>query len=223
MFRYQPLGDDAVTNSSSCMLFPPGPGGSLAQSTAQASESFTAVDGLVSTDATAGISPELNVEGFSMNSSASDTVDFATGGPARAGLIELTVTTISFRQLNLDAAQATISDGTHEYVYNPNGTTSTPGSCSFGDVCRYQATLPLDLGATFTISAFGNASSISPTFGGGESSEGTAIVGSTLFEASGAGPVPFVAFPAPEPSTLLCLGFLAIALACACGKVSLGA
>jgi hypothetical protein len=140
------------------------------------------------------ISPILEGPGFQALAHASDTEEYVSFGPPRLGTIQLDVVTDSFRQSNPDAAEVVITDGVHQYIYNPNGMVSTPGMCSFPSTCEYKPTLPFDLGTTFVIFGFANAGLSSTTVGGGSANDSAVMITFTL-------PVEFAVVPVPEAST----------------------
>src|SRR5579875_1243885 len=140
-----PTQTTTVTGSSVCQLSAPPPVTSGVQAMAQAGDSIAGLQGTLPAETSAGISPAPSVPaGYDASAQADDSVQYATAGPARAGFIQLDVTTDSFRQLAPNVADASLTDGTHQYTYDANGTVSTPGTCSFGDICEYKATLPFD-------------------------------------------------------------------------------
>ena len=96
--------------------------------------------------------------GFQVIRQANDTEEYVSSGPAQSGNIQLNVVTENFRELSPTASQVVISDGVHQYLYNSALMSSTPGMCSYPGICYFQATLPFDLGTTFSVIAVPEAS-----------------------------------------------------------------
>lgn len=147
----------------------------------------------------------------SANAQASDNVYYDTAGPNRSGFIQFDIT---FDYLHHDvegAADVLIAEGVYQYSYIGGGGVhgyTKPIHCD-SESCLYQATLPLELGSLFNISASGNAEWSTGEIGG---ADGSAYTDFKLFEANGTTPVPFFAVAVPEPSTYALLGFALAAL-----------
>ncbi len=145
-----PTQTTTVTGNSSCDLGPTASFPYMLQAMAQAGDSISGVDGMVSgaTHAQISSASQYSFASYEASAQASDSVEYATSGPARSGFIQLDVTLALYPGAMGDAL---LSDGVHQYSYT-NGTSSTPGTCTF-PICEYTATLPFDLGTTFSVSA----------------------------------------------------------------------
>ena len=188
------------TDHASCSLsipFLPPPSLATVNVSASAftSDSVSGAQGTIaaSTNAGAGYSVTPPPPGFqvAVTAKSSDSIDFGSAGPGRAGLIQFD---IRFGILRTSTAEALLSDGVHYYSY-ANQSGSTPGNCAIGG-CEYIATVPFDLGSPFHVFASGSADW---AIINNKGAEGSSQIVFTLLEADGKTPVRF--FVIPEPST----------------------
>ncbi|MBV9266782.1 MAG: hypothetical protein JO061_11495, partial [Acidobacteriaceae bacterium] len=110
-----------------------------------------------------------------------------------------------------------ITDGMHQYS-TANQFGGTPAHCNItGETCVYTATLPLELGGAFRVSALANAEA-SGAFGmfenvtpPGEGSAADSSITFTVLETDGTTRVPFFVTPELSTRALLLFGLAALA------------